>query len=287
MSGSATTRPRAGADRRAACRAAAVLPAAGRPHRDRRRRAGAAEHHVSFDADGTLELVGPHRDAGAHACSRARPVDASFSEIRIDGRHLIAARRMPTSIVETLRTSDLALAWPSISKSFAATGRFVWHDEPIDATHQPDRFRRRAGRRPLRPEGSAQPARRSSSPSTATGATGRRSKIEGTLAADAASLRDTLRWAGRQAAAGGGFGRFALKAQDQRLRRHDRAVQRQCRTRRQCRRGRARLRHRRPPDPAGHARRRRARPHALRLHHPRCSPATSATGTACRSRSTA
>ncbi len=27
----------------------------------------------------------------------------------------------------------MALAWPSISKSFAATGRFVWHSEPVDA----------------------------------------------------------------------------------------------------------------------------------------------------------
>ena len=37
--------------------------------------------------------------------------------------------------------------------------------------------------------------------------------MEGTLAADAASLRETLRWAGRQTLPGGGFGRFALKAQ--------------------------------------------------------------------------
>jgi AsmA protein len=37
-------------------------------------------------------------------------------------------------------------------------------------------------------------------------------KIEGTLAADAASLRDTLRWAGLKPLTGGGFGRFALKA---------------------------------------------------------------------------
>ena len=37
-------------------------------------------------------------------------------------------------------------------------------------------------------------------------------KIEGTLAADAPSLRDTLRWAGLKPLSGGGFGRFALKA---------------------------------------------------------------------------
>ena len=37
-------------------------------------------------------------------------------------------------------------------------------------------------------------------------------KIEGTLAADAPSLRDTFRWAGLRPLSGGGFGRFALKA---------------------------------------------------------------------------
>ena len=37
--------------------------------------------------------------------------------------------------------------------------------------------------------------------------------MEGTLAADAVSLRETLRWAGQQPLPGGGFGRFALKAQ--------------------------------------------------------------------------
>ena len=29
---------------------------------------------------------------------------------------------------------EFSLAWPSISKSFGATGRFVWHDEPVDAS---------------------------------------------------------------------------------------------------------------------------------------------------------
>jgi AsmA protein len=37
-------------------------------------------------------------------------------------------------------------------------------------------------------------------------------KVEGTLAADTASLRETLRWAGHRPLTGGGFGRFALKA---------------------------------------------------------------------------
>ena len=29
---------------------------------------------------------------------------------------------------------DVSEAWPSISKTFGATGRFTWHDEVIDAT---------------------------------------------------------------------------------------------------------------------------------------------------------
>jgi AsmA protein len=37
-------------------------------------------------------------------------------------------------------------------------------------------------------------------------------KVDGTTAADSASLRDTLRWAGYQPITGGGFGRFAIKA---------------------------------------------------------------------------
>ena len=68
------------------------------------------------------------------ASSKAnRPVNAtSFSEIRInDGTITVddAARGM----TETLKDVELALAWPSISKSFAATGHFVWHDQTVDS----------------------------------------------------------------------------------------------------------------------------------------------------------
>ena len=37
-------------------------------------------------------------------------------------------------ISETLDDVQLSLAWPSISKTFGATGRFVWHGEPVDAS---------------------------------------------------------------------------------------------------------------------------------------------------------
>ena len=50
--------------------------------------------------------------------------------------------------------------------------------------------------------------------------------------------------------------------------RHHRSLERQCRTRRQHRRGRAHLRHRRAQDAARHARLRHARSDALCLHRP-------------------
>ena len=36
---------------------------------------------------------------------------------------------------ETIRDVELSLAWPSISRSFGATGRFTWRAEPIDVQH--------------------------------------------------------------------------------------------------------------------------------------------------------
>jgi AsmA protein len=136
---------------------------------------------------------------------------ATFSEMRIDNGTILfhdAAHKLS----ETLRNVDFSLAWPSISKSFGATGRFVWHDEPVDASVTLADFpaalagnrtglKLRMAGKPIKAafEGSA-----SFSPTL---------RVEGTVAADAASLRDTLIWAGQQPLPGGGFGRFAIKAQ--------------------------------------------------------------------------
>ena len=57
----------------------------------------------------------------------------SFSEIRV-GNGTIVVKDQARGVAETLSDVELALAWPSISKSFAATGRFAWHGEPVDAT---------------------------------------------------------------------------------------------------------------------------------------------------------
>jgi AsmA protein len=134
----------------------------------------------------------------------------SFSEIRInDG--VIAIRDPAHELTETLEGVELSLAWPSIAKSFAATGHFVWHGETVEASFgMADfpkalagrmsglKFRFNAG--PLK---AAFDGTMSYEPSL---------KVDGTLAADAASLRAALRWTGDTNLPEGGLGRFALKA---------------------------------------------------------------------------
>jgi AsmA protein len=136
---------------------------------------------------------------------------ASFSEIRItDGTVIL--RDEAYKILETISNVEMALAWPSISRSFAATGRFAWHDEPIDATVSLTDFAAA-----LLGERSGIKLRLAGAPLKLAfdGYISHRPtlKMEGTLAAYAVSIRDTLRWAGQHTPPGGGFGRFALKAQ--------------------------------------------------------------------------
>jgi AsmA protein len=140
----------------------------------------------------------------------AHPV-AAFSEMRIDNGTVVI-RGDERKINETLTDVEFSLAWPSISKSFGATGRFVWHDEPLDMTLTLGDFpaalagdrtgmKLRIAGRPIKAafEGAI-----SVKPTL---------KIEGTLAADAASMRNALIWAGQRPLPGGGFGHFAIKAQ--------------------------------------------------------------------------
>jgi AsmA protein len=136
---------------------------------------------------------------------------ASFSEIRITEGTVIL-RDEAYKLLETISNVEMALAWPSISRSFAATGRFAWHDEPIDATVSMTDFAAA-----LQGERSGLKLRLAGAPLKLAfdGYISHRPtlKMEGTLAAYALSLRDTLRWAGQHTPPGGGFGRFALKAQ--------------------------------------------------------------------------
>ena len=168
--------------------------------------------NVSFDRDGHSNWAALI-DALARALGPKanRPVDAtSFTEIRInDGT--IDLHDATRGISETLSNVELALAWPSISKSFAATGRVVWHDEPVDASITLTDFAAAlAGDRSgLKVRLTGAPVKFAFEGNWSTQPT---LKIEGTLAADAPSLRDTFRWAGLKPLSGGGFGRFALKA---------------------------------------------------------------------------
>jgi AsmA protein len=142
----------------------------------------------------------------------ASPADAlmSFSEIRIaDGT--IEIRDDARGLLERLSKVEMSLAWPAIAKSFVATGRFVWRDEPIDLSLSLNDLSaaldgERAG---LKVRLSGQPFRVGFD-----GHIGRRPtlKMEGTLAADTQSLRNALVWGGQKPLPGGGFGRFALKA---------------------------------------------------------------------------
>jgi AsmA protein len=168
--------------------------------------------NVTYDRDGHSNWAGLI-DALARALGPKanRPVNAtSFTEIRIN-EGTIALDDAARGISETFSNVELALAWPFISKSFAATGRVVWHDEPIDTSITLTDFAAAlAGDRSgvkIRLTGT--PVKFAFEGNWSTRPT---LKIEGTLAADAPSLRDTFRWAGLRPLSGGGFGRFALKA---------------------------------------------------------------------------
>src|SRR5262245_3260292 len=134
----------------------------------------------------------------------------SFSEIRIqDG--VLKYEDATNHASETLNDIDLSLAWPSISRSFAATGQFDWRGERIDGSVSASDFVAL-----LSGERSGLKARLASSPLKLAfdGTVANRTSIlmEGTVTVDSLSLRNALRWTGQQAPAGGGFGRFALKA---------------------------------------------------------------------------
>src|SRR5438105_2607083 len=133
----------------------------------------------------------------------------SFSEIRIqDG--MLTYEDAGTHASEKLDDIDLSLAWPSISRSFAATGQFDWRGERIDGSISIGDFVAA-----LSGDRSGLKARLTSAPMKLAfdGTVADRTSMimEGTLTVDSPSLRNALRWIG-QTAPGGGFGRFALKA---------------------------------------------------------------------------
>ena len=134
----------------------------------------------------------------------------SFSEIRIqDG--VLTYRDDANQQSELAEDIDLSLAWPSISKSFAATGQFDWRGERVDGSISiADFIASLSGERTgLKVRIAAPPLKLAFD-----GAVANRSSLvmEGTMTADSSSLRNALRWFGQEPPGSGGFGRFALKA---------------------------------------------------------------------------
>ena len=165
---------------------------------------------ISFTPDGRSNWS-RHVEMLARALQPSPNRVVSFSEIRIgDGK--VNLRDEARDITETLTNVEFALAWPSISKTFAATGRFIWHDEIIEGAFSLSDFVAAlvGDRSGLKVRFSGAPVKFafdgyiSHSPTL---------RMEGTLAADSPSLRDALRWTAHRAPPGGGFGRFSLKAQ--------------------------------------------------------------------------
>ena len=134
----------------------------------------------------------------------------SFSEIRIqDGK--LSYDDAVNHVAEKLDDIDLSLAWPSISRSFAATGQFDWRGERVDGSISASDFLAA-----LSGDRSGLKARLTSAPLKlafdGTVANRTSAMMEGTLTIDTASLRNALQWTGQQVPGGNGFGRFALKA---------------------------------------------------------------------------
>jgi AsmA protein len=134
----------------------------------------------------------------------------TFSEIRIsDGT--ITVDHGEYNVKEVLNHVDMSLAWPSISKSFGATGQFAWRSEVVEASLAINDFHAA-----LTGENSGLKFRLSGAPAKLAFDGVMNSnptlKIDGTISADASRVRDMLRWAGKQPPSGNGFNKFALKA---------------------------------------------------------------------------
>lgn len=138
----------------------------------------------------------------------ASPV--SFSEIRVM-QGTVVVRDETRNVIEIVDKIDLSLGWPSISRSFAATGQFDWRGERVDGSLSVADFAAM-----LAGDRSVVKARLTAAPLKIgfDGAISNRSSLllDGNVTADSKSFRDALRWIGQTPLAAGGFGRFTLKA---------------------------------------------------------------------------
>jgi AsmA protein len=165
--------------------------------------------HVVRSADGTSNWT-PFIETIARTMKPGADNQVSFSEIRIqDG--VLSYEDAANHQSENLDDIDLSLAWPSISRSFAATGQFDWRGERVDGSISASDFiaalsgdrsglKMRIASAPLKLAFDGTVADRTSM------------MMEGTLTIDSTSLRNALRWTGQEPPGSGGFGRFALKA---------------------------------------------------------------------------
>jgi AsmA protein len=165
--------------------------------------------HVLREADGESNWT-PFIQSIARAMRPGAENQLSFSEIRVqDG--VLDYEDAGNHASEKLEDIDLSLAWPSISRSFAATGQFDWRGERVDGSIAITDFVAA-----LSGDRSGMKARLSSAPLKlafdGTVADRTSPMMEGTLTIDSPSLRGALQWTGQAPPAGGGFGRFALKA---------------------------------------------------------------------------
>ena len=165
--------------------------------------------HVVREADGESNWT-PFIETIARTMKPGADNQVSFSEIRIEDG-VLAYEDAANHVSEGLDDIDLSLAWPSISRSFAATGQFNWRGERVDGAISASDFVAA-----LSGDRSGLKARIASAPLKlafdGTVADRTSMMMEGTLTVDSTSLRDALRWTGRAPPGSGGFGRFALKA---------------------------------------------------------------------------
>ena len=135
----------------------------------------------------------------------------SFSEIRMTGG-TVTIRDEARNISERVTDIDMSLAWPAISKSFAATGRAIWRDEAVDigVTFSDFAATLRGDRTGLKVRLAGAPMKFAFDGTMSVRPT---LKVDGALSADTLSLRRVAAWTGQKALPGGGFERFSLKAQ--------------------------------------------------------------------------
>src|ERR1700748_2286424 len=165
--------------------------------------------HVVRSANGESNWT-PFIETIARAMKPGADNQVSFSEIRIqDG--VLGYEDAANHVNEGLDDIDLSLAWPSISRSFAATGQFDWRGERVDgAIGFSDFVAALSGARSGLRARLASAALKLAFDGTVANRTS--AMMEGTLTIDSPSLRNALQWTGQNPPGGGGFGRFALKA---------------------------------------------------------------------------